>query len=173
MQITKQFVVAGNAKFTISNPNGMKFAYQIKHTRLGEPAHHQNTLLVYTFGANGKRLYVGRVNIHTGMVIVGRRSKVTETSLMFQVIKWACNVLWSGREFPADYQAETVGHCGRCGRKLANPRQLFGPECLSEYAPYQVTTPRSSRMTNDEHSRPRRPDSEMPPRATLCHTLTS
>ncbi len=129
MQITKQFVAAGNAKFTVSNADGIKFAYQVKSTSRDADANQQGMFLVYTFAENGRRMYVGRLNSHTGLVTIGRRSKVTESSLVFQVIRWACNVLWLGNPFPPGYQAETVGRCGRCGRKLANPRQLFGPEC--------------------------------------------
>ncbi len=127
MQITKQFVIAGNAKFTVSNGR-TKFAYQVKSTSRDADANQQGMFLVYTFDG-GRRLYIGRLNSHTGLVTIGRRSKVTESSLVFQVIRWACNVLWLGSEFPPGYQAETVGRCGRCGRRLANPRRLFGPEC--------------------------------------------
>lgn len=129
MQITKQFVIAGNAKFTVSNADGIRFAYQVKSTSRDADANRQGMFLVYTFADNGRRMYVGRLNSHTGLVTIGRRSKVDESSLMFQVIRWVCNVLWLGNAFPPGYQAETVGRCGRCGRKLANPRRLFGPEC--------------------------------------------
>lgn len=131
MQITKQFVIAGNAKFTVSHGN-TKFAYQVKSTGRDAGANRQGMFLVYTFADNGRRLYVGRLNSQTGLVTIGRRSKVGATRLLFQVIQWTCNVLWLGNAFPPGYQVETVGRCGRCGRKLANPRLLFGPECQSE-----------------------------------------
>jgi len=130
MQITKQFVTAGNAKFTISNPIGMTYEYQIKKT--DRRAQAAGLLLVYSFD-RGRRIYVGRLDARRGIVTIGRRSRITESSMIYQVIRWACTVLWLGTEFPADYKAETLGRCGRCGRRLSDPNQLFGPECQPNF----------------------------------------
>jgi len=120
-------VIGGNAHFTVSN--GLTyFRYQIKTSGRESLADSQGSLLVYTWH-NGRRLYVGRLNEYTGVVHIGRRSRFDNNAMAFKVILWACNVLWTGRNFPPGYHAETVGRCGHCGRKLADVNQYFGPEC--------------------------------------------
>jgi hypothetical protein len=136
MQITKEFITAGNAHFTATNAGGRKFAYQITNQTRECQADSHGSLLVYCWSgadlfecSRGRRRYVGRLNPATGEVYISRRSRFTSDSMAYKVIQWVCNVLWTDRRFPVGYEVETNGRCGRCGHRLIDPTQYFGPEC--------------------------------------------
>jgi hypothetical protein len=104
MQLTKRYVTTGRGTFQIRGPSGSEYLYCIRHSSGPSGANRLGMLLVYVY-RNGRRDYLGRLNEHTGEVSRSARSRVQESDLVFQVVRWACNVLWSEREFPPEYSA--------------------------------------------------------------------
>ncbi len=123
--------MAGDARFTVSNANGVSFKYQVKRNRGQETSNRLGSFLVYTYEDIDRRTYIGRLNEFTGLVSLSSRSRVDSDTLSFQVVRWICNVLWTNRDIPAGY---TAGHNSRCGHCSASTANLFCSRCAPRNA---------------------------------------
>lgn len=135
--ISAEFLTAGHAIFTVTNPSGEYYTY-----RVSAPAD-QNELKPIWFvslltGPNNLRdyTYLGLLrhdfNDNTKLVVhTTAKSKYTPDSKPFKVIQWAVKKIQEGT-LPEGYDIKHIGRCGVCGRELTTPESIdsgIGPIC--------------------------------------------
>jgi hypothetical protein len=140
--ITKEWVMAGKAIFTVSNGKGEHYTYQVKrkeNDQKGRPPVWFVSLLTGPDNSSDYS-YLGCLRPATGNVDLTRASRMNDTSVPVRVIRWAMRILWSGAVMPDGYSLNGCGRCGRCGRQLTRPEGIdpagyrfgYGPECFSK-----------------------------------------
>jgi hypothetical protein len=143
--VTKDWVVAGKAIFTVFNGKGDHYTYQVKRKNNDDSGRLPVWFVSLLTGPdNGSDYtYLGCLSSVTGTFRTTRASRMTSESIPVQVFSWAMRIIWSGintTNFPAGYGIKGEGRCGRCGRRLTHPngiaydgyRRGFGPECYSK-----------------------------------------
>lgn len=123
---TRQFMLAGNALFTIKNneTNG-RFTFKIKRAK-------NNNKLFFVSLLNGPDNYSNYQYmgiIKNGIFMRTAKSRISEDATSFKAFNW----LWHNVDcLPAIVSVHHEGRCGRCGRRLTVPESIesgFGPEC--------------------------------------------
>jgi len=134
--VSKEFVVAGNATFTVDNGSGNWYTFKVRGKDLDtRPVYFVNLLT----GPNneGDFTYLGLLDPATGAVRLTAKSRLTDDSKPVKAVRWALRHVWDGRPFPAPATCHHEGRCGRCGRKLTVPESIetgLGPECAGRVA---------------------------------------
>lgn len=133
--ISKQFVTAGRAVFTIKSVTGEYYTYRVK--RVKTDYGYDVFFVSLLTGPDNTRnyTYLGMLNDQDGTIRLTKASKYTEDTLPVKVIRWACSVIWNDKPLPDGYDFHHVGRCGRCGRDLTVPTSIesgFGPECINK-----------------------------------------
>lgn len=134
--VSKEFVTAGKAIFTVHNPTGTHFTYRVK----AQQSIFNKNETVYVIGLlvgpdNTKDYrYVGMMN-NDGSIRFTKKSQYDATDLAVKVFNWSMKVVWHGKlnELPNGYGIKNEGRCGRCGRPLTTPESIdsgLGPECI-------------------------------------------
>ncbi len=127
--LSKEFVTAGKAIFTISNPKGERYTFRISKTKNADTFF----VALLTGPENiSDYTYLGLLLADKSEVILTAKSKFTPESLPYQVIKWAIKIIWKGKEVPEGYKILHCGRCGHCGRLLTVPESIesgLGPIC--------------------------------------------
>lgn len=131
LNITKDFLKAGKAIFTVANPKGEYYTYRIR--RIGEDGPLAAGLLT---GPDNRAnyTYTGIYNPDHNEVRLTAKSRLTADSVPFKVLTWAVSQVAKG-VLPDGYSIHHEGKCGRCGRTLTTPDSLnrgLGPECASK-----------------------------------------
>ena len=138
--VTKDWVVAGEAIFTIYNAQGEHYTYKVsRKDSEGRPPVWFVSLLTGPDNCDDYT-YLGCLNHITGITYITRRSRMSSTSKPVRVIDWALRRVWGGRDFPDGYGIRGEGRCGRCGRRLTHPdgvtpegsRLGYGPKCWTK-----------------------------------------
>jgi len=128
MAITKDFLGAGKAIFTVANPHGKHYTFKIRKKKdmpyfvslLTGPDNYAN----YT--------YLGIYIPAHAEVRLSTKSRYNAESLPVKVVRWAIKMIHEGKELPEGYSIRHEGKCARCGRRLTDPVSIergFGPEC--------------------------------------------
>ncbi len=139
--LTREFITAGRAVFTVANNKGDHYTFRVNHK--DECTKEVNGRLVTYPEAwfinlltgpdnTSSYTYLGKLDPETGDVTVTHGSRFGESSVPVRVIRWALRFVWAGREFPEGYKLYHEGACGRCGRPLTVPESIesgIGPEC--------------------------------------------
>ena len=130
--LSKEFVLAGKAVFTISN-GSQHYTYKVRHMP-GNDRWPESWYIYLLTGPDNTSdyTYVGVLKARTGAVLLTQKSRYTEDSLPVKVVRWAIGLMWSGKPLPEGYSMQHEGRCGRCGRVLTHPESLesgLGPEC--------------------------------------------
>lgn len=133
--VTKDFVLAGHAIFTVSNPAGEYYTY-----RVTAPADQNEIDPLWFVSA-----LTGPDNLHDysylgvlkadGTAFTTAKSKFPKDSKPVLVVKWALKCVWEGGELPAGYKIDHIGRCGRCGLPLTTPDSIqrgLGPVCAGK-----------------------------------------
>ncbi len=148
INVTPQFILAGDAVYTVSNQNGSHFTYRVTRAK-PNPQYPDPTYFLHVLTGNidddrDPYTYVGKLILANLDPRVGRdpslrmtrQSKFHATDAVFKVGVWALQVVWqvaAGKyKLPPGYSIKHEGKCGRCGRALTNPASLdtgLGPEC--------------------------------------------
>lgn len=139
-KITRDWLVAGKAIFTVHNDKGEHYTYKISrkegNERFPKPVWFVSVL---TDGNNdGDYTYLGMLDSTTGVVRLTAASRFNLRSPAYRVVKWAAALVFEGRDFPPNYGIAGCGRCGRCGRTLTHPdgvtdagyRLGFGESCF-------------------------------------------
>lgn len=137
-KITREWLLAGNAVFTVHNADGKHYTYRI--IRKPGTATYLPVYLISLFGGPDNQTdfyYVGIVDPETLAVRLTKKSRFHETTTAYRVAAWALRLIAAGAEPPAGYGINSAGRCGRCGRELTHPdgvdaagyRHGYGPEC--------------------------------------------
>lgn len=125
------FILAGNARFTVRNPNtGNRFTFRVRQGK-GENAPH--FVQVLTGPDNGADYcYLGTI-FTDGRFVVTRKSRISPDAPSARAFSWTWARLQAGRDLgPAEVWHE--GRCGRCGRALTVPESIesgLGPVCAA------------------------------------------
>lgn len=131
--ITREFITAGRAIFTVSNNKGDRYTFQVtKKEANGQYPAVWFVALLTGPDNNTDYTYVGMLSADTGGVNLTRKSRFNDQSTPVRVLRWALRNVWNNQEFPAGYAIRHEGKCGRCGRRLTVPESIdsgIGPEC--------------------------------------------
>lgn len=134
--ISKQFITAGKATFTVQSVSGDYYTFRVNRKEASgnyKEAYFANVLT----GPDNTTdyTYIGMVDPQTGRVALTKSSKYNADSTIYRVLGWALHHIWNQKEIPAGYQIRHEGHCARCGRALTTPTSLdtgIGPECAKK-----------------------------------------
>ena len=141
--VSKAFILAGRAMFTVANPTGERYTIRVSKVdndpssrwyRADQPSTWFVGLLT---GPNNDTdyTYVGMLSPTTGQVILTRKSPYSADSKVYKVVQWAIKLVLTGKSIPNGYSLLHSGKCGRCGRTLTVPSSIetgLGPECASK-----------------------------------------
>jgi hypothetical protein len=131
--VSKDFILAGKAIFTVANPQGEHYTYRVSAPKQGGDIRFVSLL---TGPDNtGDYTYLGLLKAGSGDVVATAKSKLSTTSRPFAVAQFAVNVVFGKRPLPAGYRLIHAGRCGRCARLLTVPESVetgFGPECAGK-----------------------------------------
>jgi hypothetical protein len=138
--VSKAFVLAGAAVFTVSRDGGKHYTYRVEHvtpeagSKFTAPAWFAYVLA----GPNNTTdfRYMGLVNPQTLRVKLTAKSKIGPHAEALTVLNWALRCVRQQATYtpPPAYRIEHAGKCGRCGRTLTTPDSIkrgIGPECWS------------------------------------------
>ncbi len=125
--VTKSFVTAGRAIFTVKSITGSYYTYRVTRK--------DNTWFVGLLTGpdnTSSYTYMGILDADRGEVILTKASKFADESLPVRVLRWAIRLVWNDGTLPTGYSLDHAGMCGRCGRTLTVPESIatgLGPEC--------------------------------------------
>ena len=131
--ITRQFITAGKAVFTVQSVSGQYFTFKVTHKE-GNVQWPPVWFVSLLTGPDNTSdfTYMGMLEAEIGTVRLTKASKYNDDTLPVKVLRWALTVVWSGKDLPAGYQIHHEGRCCRCGRVLTVPESIesgIGPEC--------------------------------------------
>lgn len=150
--ITKSFVVAGKATFTLEVPEAYAMQHHLKQHYTFKTRFKQGgdkfpdayfVSLMTGMDNESSYSYLGMLNPETGIVRTTAKSCLGSGDLVVRLLNRAMAVIWAGDANPltnAGFNVCHAGKCGRCGRKLTNPESLatgIGPECAGR-TPYNA-----------------------------------
>ena len=127
--IDKRFLFAGNATFTVSNPNGEHYTFRIR-----QPDENAPFFLSWLSGPDNEASYsyLGILQ-REGGILLTRKSKAWRGDKVYKVAAWAIAIVQHDKPLPEGYMIKHAGKCGKCGRKLTTPESIergIGPECI-------------------------------------------
>ncbi len=131
--INKDFILGGNATFTVQNNKGVHYTFKAR-----QPKPEMPFFLSLLTGPDNETsyTYMGTIGAKTGDVYLTAKSKYSNDSLPVRVARFALRCVWGVQTLPEGYQIRHEGKCGRCGRKLTTPESLdrgIGPECIKHF----------------------------------------
>lgn len=140
--ITKEFILAGRAIFTIEIPESYRqdkahytFRVNLGKRQAGVTSTPYFVSLLTGPDNTSNYTYLG-ILTQTGEIKLTYASKFKDNSFVVRLLRRTMKAIWDGRS--AEIQATGFdihheGHCGRCGRALTVPASVasgFGPECM-------------------------------------------
>lgn len=136
--ISKDYVLAGRAKFTIEFPE----EYAKKHGLGGHITYRVNAskdgnvfFLAVRNGEHGTFNYLGLLDPDTGIIKTTRKSTLDGEAIAFKLVQHTLRRIFTGESHKiraAGFEVHHSGICGRCGHVLTTPESLesgIGPEC--------------------------------------------
>lgn len=118
--ITKEFVLAGNAIFTVANNKGEWHTFRV---RKGKSVYFASILA----GPDNERSYRDVCRITDDGICTNEFDEWAS-----KILQWAIRRIWLQDSLPEGYSIKHAGRCGRCGRLLTTPDSIeigIGPEC--------------------------------------------
>lgn len=135
MAISKEFVIAGNATFTIETPEGHR-TYKVEYVEASERWKESWFVKLLVGPDNGSDYaYVGKLNDFTGQIMLTSKSRLTADAYPIRLFNRVVARIWANDHNAYEqhgYHTHHEGKCGRCGRKLTVPESVtsgIGPEC--------------------------------------------
>jgi len=127
----KAYALAGNATFTVLNPEtGNRFTYKIKRKEVEENKELFFVGLLSGPDNDSDYSFLGTI-FDAEKFVHGRKSRITEEAPSARAFRWIWKRFTADEDFaPAEFWHE--GRCGRCGRKLTVPESIergLGPVC--------------------------------------------
>lgn len=132
VQSVLDFIFAGNATFTLRNPNsGNHVTYKVSAPKKQDPKRPVYFVNLMT-GRDNEKSYsflgtlFGKFNYQHS-----RKSILSPTDKKVEVFARFINFV-ENNTLPSQVEIWHEGSCGRCGRKLTNPASILsgiGPEC--------------------------------------------
>lgn len=187
MKVTKEFVVAGKAIFTVetdpeyARKNDLKphYTFRVKFSKGKPKAGRPNEMWpdtyfvgILTGPENTKDYsYLGMLDKDTGKVRCTVKSYLPQDHLVTLLLNRTLALIWAGDTKPiedAGFKLHHEGRCGRCARLLTVPESIesgIGPECAGRVAgsrKSRVKVVREAETVEDEPEQPSRDASEQP-----------
>jgi hypothetical protein len=143
--VSKQFVLAGDALFTIEMPAGSNpddrgrthYTWLVQHVEANERFGESYFAKLLTGPENTRDYtYVGRLDPFTGQVKTTQKSQQWEGTYPLRLLNRILARVWAGDHGAYEqhgFKTRHEGKCGRCGRTLTVPESIesgFGPECI-------------------------------------------
>lgn len=129
------FITAGKAIFTVSNPTGTHYTYLIQKKEANNGYAESYFAKLLTGPDNTSHYtYIGTLDPTQGEVRTTAKSKIQRDDQPFRVLNWALKKIWANAELPEGYKIQPSEACARCGRALTTPESLergLGPECAT------------------------------------------
>lgn len=139
--ITKNFLLAGDAIFTIQEPDGTHHTFRLEKVEANDRWPESYFCKVLTGPDNtSDYTYFGKLDRFTGQVVTTAKSAKWKGTRKEAVLNRVLARIWCD-----DHDAYTrhgwsvhhEGRCGRCGRLLTVPESVesgIGPECAKRMA---------------------------------------
>lgn len=143
MSVSKQFVLAGDATFTVElpkgDPNGSHLTYRVQHIEANDRWPESYFVKILRGPDNtSDYVYLGKLDPFTGQVRSTERSAYAQDSFPVRLINRVLVRIWADDHAAYEqfgYQTHHEGRCGRCNRKLTVPESItsgIGPECAKK-----------------------------------------
>lgn len=134
--ITKDFILAGRAVFTIEPPADYCKQYKIPGHLTYRVSRAKDSETVYFVAIKSDRSfqYIGLLQ-PSGVIKETRKSLLAESDLLFRIASRTLRRIFAGEGEQieaAGFKVHHEGKCGRCGRELTVPESIesgIGPEC--------------------------------------------
>jgi hypothetical protein len=141
--ISKEFVTAGRAIFTVEMPEGSgkpHYTYRIKSSKPNDRYPNPTWFVQLLTGPDNTKdySYLGILDPNTGTVRTTAKSKFNSDSYPVRLVSRVIDRVWANDVqsiFNAGFALHHEGRCGRCGRKLTVPESVksgIGPECAGK-----------------------------------------
>lgn len=134
--ITRDFILAGKAIFTVSNDKGDRYTFRVDYKE-GNAQWAPVWFIKLLTGPDNENdyTYLGKVDAEMGKVVLTAKSKFAADSLPVKVANFGLRIAYGQQAMPAGYAMHHEGKCGRCARLLTVPESVdsgFGPECIKK-----------------------------------------
>lgn len=143
--VTKNFITAGNATFTLEIPHDWAYSHNCKphytfKVRKKEGRDGQPIFFVSILSGPDNESdyrYIGLLTI-SGQVRTTAKSALQSDSIPVRLLNRTLALIWNGdltNLVEAGFKVHHEGRCGRCGRKLTVPESIetgLGPECAGK-----------------------------------------
>lgn len=135
--VEPQHLVAGKFRFTITNPKGDHFTFQVKSKSYeGRAPWHFVSWLHQEEVGDGSWTYLGAYQPDRAQLKATRASRSDLISgKAWKVFEFCAQVVAKARQLPEGYALQASKHCARCGIELTHPESLehgYGPECFKK-----------------------------------------
>lgn len=142
--VTPQFVLAGDATFTVSNGTSRHFTFNVKRAEGNDKFLGPAWYLKVLTGPDNTNdyAYMGMIVANTQrpkldpIIKLTAKSRVNHSTDSYKVASWALRAIWQVArgeyKLPNGYSIKHIGRCGRCGAALTHPASLdtgLGPAC--------------------------------------------
>lgn len=135
-RVTREFVLAGDAIFTVETPDHQHYTYRVEYQPAGERWPQAWFVKILTGPDNGSDYsYLGKLDDFTGQMKTTAKSAMPADAFPVRLLNRILARIW-GNDHAAfeqfGYRVHHEGKCGRCARRLTTPESVtlgFGPEC--------------------------------------------
>ena len=142
--ITKEFILSGQAIFTVECPKSFQdatgapahYTYRIRHNAASDRWPESYFAQLLTGPDNTRNFtYLGKVGKDHGELWLTAKSKMGEGATAVCLLKRVLARIFAGQGDQieaAGFQVHHEGRCGKCGRRLTVPESIttgIGPEC--------------------------------------------
>lgn len=146
-RVSKEFVLAGNAIFTIEvgqltktlKEHAPHYTYRVQKVEASERFPESYFVQSLTGPQNtSDYVYLGKLNPTTGLVQLTAKSSFPETSFRVRLLRRVLACVWAGDHDAYEkhgFKTHHEGRCGRCGRTLTTPESIesgIGPICAGK-----------------------------------------
>lgn len=139
MAISKQFILAGDAVFTVELPAGAEkphYTYRVQKVEANDRWPESFFVKLLTGPDNtSDYTYLGKLDPTAPRLVLTGKSKLPAEALPVRLLNRILARVWAGDHAAYEqhgYATHHEGRCGRCGRALTVPESVesgFGPEC--------------------------------------------
>ncbi len=137
--VTREFVAAGNAIFTVECPAGAPkahYTFKVRRKDATERWPEAYFVSLLTGPDNTESYtYLGMLNPTCGEVVLTRKSPYGPETYVVRLLRRVLARVWADEAAAveaAGFRLHHEGRCGRCGRHLTVPESIengIGPEC--------------------------------------------
>lgn len=135
-KLSKEFLLAGRAVFTVNNDKGEHYTYKVRGKDGEYKGEKQRTFFLSvkkdSLQSRFGYVYIGIVNPDKGTIKCTTKSHFMPGQREYDVAAWASQCVIQKKLIPDNYQIQHAGRCGRCAKLLTDPQSIergIGPDC--------------------------------------------